>query len=71
MAFPLDVTVQGQALNDFGFEALNTIAGLGLNTFGFLWPCDAIWSSAQDAITTTWIGCDTNNPANTVETCTD
>lgn len=64
----LDVTIQGQALNDFGFEALGTIAGLGLNTFGFLWPCDAIWVNSESSITTTW----TNSVTNTsVETCTD
>lgn len=70
MAFPLDVTIQGQALNDFGFEALNTISGLGLNTFGFLWPCDEIWQPLDNDVTsTTWMDCG-GTPA-TVEQCTD
>lgn len=54
MAAPLDVVILGMALNDFGLSANNTIAGLGLNTFGFLWPCDAIWSPADHVISTTW-----------------
>lgn len=69
MAHPVDVTIQGMALNDRGFEALNTVEGLGLNTFGFLWPCEGIWAPAQVSITTTWTNCAPYNP--TVETCTD
>lgn len=47
MANPIDVVVVGNALNSFGFVGLQySVAGLGLNTFGFLWPCDAIWSSS-------------------------
>lgn len=53
-----DVIIVGNALNDFGFCAKNTIAGLGLNTFGFLWPCDAIWSPTDSPITTTWNSCE-------------
>jgi hypothetical protein len=52
---PIDVIVVGTALNDQGFMAYNTIAGLGLNTFGFLWPCDGIWSTAEQSVTTTWV----------------
>lgn len=67
---PADVVVVGQALNNFGFEALNTIAGIGLNTRGFLWPCDGIWQPTDDAsLVTTWIA---PTPAvNNTETCTD
>lgn len=52
---PLDVIVTGRALNSFGFTSYNTIAGLGLNTFGFLWPCDGIWDTAEQSVTTTWV----------------
>ncbi len=65
---PVDVTIQGIALNDYGLSANNTIAGLGLNTWGFLWPCDSIWSTAESAITTTWVSC--SSPG-TVEVCSD
>lgn len=65
--FPIDVTVQGQALEDFGLEALNTIDGIGLLTMGLLWSCDAIWAPLAQPITTTW----TNPMSGTVETCID
>ena len=53
---PLDVVIVGQALQTYGFEANNTVAGLGLVTWGFLWPCDGIWSPSDDlTIKTTWI----------------
>lgn len=64
---PLDVTIQGQALNDFGLSALNTIAGLGLNTFGFLWGCPDIWVDSDAALTTTWANSDTGG----IEYCND
>lgn len=51
---PLDVVIRGQALNSLGLTAEKTIAGLGLNTFGFLWPCDGIWGPAVDPVTTLW-----------------
>jgi hypothetical protein len=54
---PFDVRVVGQALNSFGFTAYNTIAGLGLNTFGFLWPCDSIWNPTDEAVVTVWSEC--------------
>lgn len=57
------------ALNDMGFVANNTIAGLGLNTFGFLWPCDGIWSSSEMPITTVWTGI--SLAINNVEVCVD
>lgn len=62
-----NVRVVGQALNSFGFTAFNTVEGLGLNTFGFLWPCDGIWAPNDEAITTTWTNCAPYNP--TVESC--
>ena len=61
------VRVVGQALNDFGFVAFDTIEGLGLNTFGFLWPCEGIWTVSYDAASTTWTPCADNNQ--TVENC--
>ena len=67
---PLDVVVVGEALNDVGFVAFDAVKGLGLNTFGFLWPCDGIWAPQQFAITTTWTSIQTN-PNITTETCTD
>lgn len=61
MAIPFDVQIVGDALNTQGFEAFNTIAGLGLNTFGFLWPIDAIWTACSDcsvdADSTVWDDC--------------
>jgi hypothetical protein len=69
MAQPLDVIVVGQALNDQGLCAFNTIAGLGLNTFGFLWPCDGIWQSSEDPITTSWVAA--SIPSSTTEVCMD
>jgi len=64
-----DVRIVGQALEDEGFVAFNTISGLGLNTFGFLWPCADIWAPTDDpTLVTTWTDCpDGNTP--TVEDC--
>lgn len=55
MANPIDVKFVGNALNSLGFTGENTIAGLGLNTFGFLWPIDAIWTANCPNITTVWV----------------
>lgn len=65
----IDATVKGQALNSIGFTAEDTIAGLGLNSFGFLWPCDAIWSPCCDTVVTTWTNVQTGSES--VETCID
>lgn len=54
MANPVDAVIKGAALESFGFTSDKTIAGLGLNTFGFLWPCDGIWGPAIDGVSTTW-----------------
>lgn len=62
-----DIVVIGNALNSFGFTGKDTISGLGLNTFGFIWPCPDIWSLAYDPVTTTWI--DVPDPNATIETC--
>jgi hypothetical protein len=67
MAQPLDVVVAGQALETNGFTAFDTIAGIGLVSFGFLWPCSGIWSPADDTITTVW----SNDTASSTEVCTD
>lgn len=59
MAGPgFDVLIEGQALNSFGLTAFDTIEGLGLNTFGFLWPTTGIWTdcaACNDNVTTTWV----------------
>lgn len=70
MAQPIDVVVSGVALETEGFLGIQfAVAGLGLNTFGFLWPCDGIWTTSNATITTTWI-CGVQPPGN-VETCND
>lgn len=66
---PVDVVIVGQALNDKGFCANDAVEGLGLNTFGFLWPCTGIWAPMAQAITTTWVNIQTS--VVTTEVCTD
>lgn len=67
---PIDVTVVGNALESEGFVGANyAMAGLGLNTFGFLWPCDAIWVDTESAITTTWTAA--TLPIVSTEVCID
>lgn len=68
MADPVDVIIVGQALNDLGLEAFDTISGLGLNTFGFLWGCNEIWAPADAPVSTTWVNA---NESGSVEVCTD
>lgn len=67
--YPADVLVVGTALNTFGFTANKTVAGLGLLTFGFLWPCDGIWMPSDDPITTTWVAA--SIPSSITEVCVD
>jgi len=69
MAYPIDVIIVGTALNTEGFTAFNTVEGLGLNTFGFLWPCDGIWGPGEDPITTVWGMCSLPPGQNTTEVC--
>lgn len=57
MAAPIDVKIVGNALNSFGLTGEDTISGVGLNTFGFLWPKADIWTTCEDVITTTWTEC--------------
>lgn len=60
MAWPIaDVLIEGQALNSSGLTAYNTVEGLGLNTFGFLWPIDGIWSACttDQPQEVTWSDC--------------
>lgn len=66
---PADVVVLGTALETEGFVGNKTIAGLGLVTFGFLWPCDGIWMSSDDPITTLWVPATV--PVITTEVCVD
>lgn len=67
---PADVVVIGQALETYGFTGNNTIAGLGLITYGFLWPCDGIWQPSDDlSLTTTWVPA--SIPTTNTEVCVD
>lgn len=55
MAQPIDVVVVGNALNSEGFVASNwNVTGIDLITFGFLTPCDGIWTPTDSALTTVW-----------------
>lgn len=40
---PIDVEIVPQAVLTFGLVGHDTVEGLGLNTFGFLWPVNGIW----------------------------
>lgn len=57
MAVAFDVKIVGDALNSHGFTGENTISGIGLITFGFLWPVTDIWGPCEDEVTTTWVAC--------------
>ena len=69
MAVQFDIIIVGTALNSFGLTGKNTISGLGLNTFGFLWDCADIWGPAYDTVVTTWTNC--LDPNANIETCSD
>lgn len=58
-----DITIDGVCLESRGFVGASFyIEGLGLNTFGFLYPlwhsaetgATATWASADPSVTTTW-----------------
>lgn len=67
---PVDVVIVGVALETFGFTANNTVAGIGLLTRGFLWPCDGIWQPSDDlSLKTTWVAA--SIPSSNTEVCTD
>lgn len=66
MAF--DVTVNALALNDTGLCGNDTISGYGLVTFGFIWGCADIWNTAEESVSTTWVGCGSTA---TIEGCDD
>lgn len=70
MALPFDVIISGSALESFGFVATSqfNVSGLDLNTFGFLTPCDAIWTPGDPSISTTWVDCATGM-TQTIEFC--
>lgn len=58
-----NIIIVGMALNDFGFVAFDTLSGLGLNTFGFLWSASDIWTDCNvcnEDITTDWDPCGDN-----------
>jgi hypothetical protein len=55
----IEVQIVGNALNSFGFTAFDTVEGLGLNTFGFVWPIAGIWNTCDEPITTVWSDCTT------------
>lgn len=70
MALPVDAVVSGANLNDFGIAGENySLSGLGLNTFGFLFPCDGFWTPTEKPITTTWTSY--NQGLTTVDVCVD
>lgn len=56
MALPLfnDVTVYGEAVETFGFEAYGSIDGFGLHSFGLLWSCPNIWTGSDSTLSTSW-----------------
>lgn len=54
----VDATVEGEALETFGLTARDTISGIGLVTFGFLWECAAIWEPSDESVTTNWSNSD-------------
>lgn len=67
---PVDAVISGAALDSLGLVSLNfNPTGLSLNTFGFLTPCDAIWTPADASVTTTWT--DVTEVVSSVENCTD
>ena len=64
MADPLGpIIVDPLAVITFGFIGTYNaaLAGVGLNTFGFLWPENAVFvecANCSDAVETTWIDCE-------------
>lgn len=69
MAVNFDVTLNGRGLLDYGLYG-NTVDGLGLQTFGFVWLCSSIWDNADEAVTTSWSAC-TEVPGTNLEACDD
>lgn len=53
-----DITIDGNGLETFGFESFGAFSGVGLNTFGFIWDCAAIWSKAINTPTNSWSNAD-------------
>jgi len=52
------VGIVGEALNTQGFIGKNTTdhdIGIGLHTFGFVWPDSAIWTNFAPGVTTNWV----------------
>ena len=49
----MDVTVKGFALASFGLTDSTHISGLGLETRGFVWPCQTWWIMPT-GVTTSW-----------------
>lgn len=49
-----DVKVAGDALLTEGLEGYNTIDGIALVTFGFLFDCSDIWGPLEANLTTSW-----------------
>lgn len=54
-----DVVLNGMALNTSGLTGNNTIAGLGLLTYGLIWPCSGIWEDYEEDVVTVWEECET------------
>lgn len=49
-----DVKIAGDALLTDGLEGYNSISGIALVTFGFLFDCSDIWGAAEYTISTVW-----------------
>lgn len=62
MANPVEVIIAPEAVIDWGLTAFEAVEGLGLNTFGFLWPEDGIWAPCcpvnEGTAPPTWVDCE-------------
>lgn len=55
----LEVIFNGLSLVDRGLVSdYNTLSGVGLNTFGFIWAAQDIWADADAQISTSWSNAD-------------
>lgn len=54
MAIPVRVEFEPWAQATNGLTANNTVDGIGLVTFGWLWSCAAIWDNYDYPRSTIW-----------------
>lgn len=59
MAQSFDPIIAPVALLTHGLTAFDTVEGIGLVTFGFLWPCNGIWGPTPEGAVrnTVWTAC--------------